>query len=55
MKEYTVAVEIKVYAEVSVFAESAEEAENAAWDMATLDDAYNWEVCDVSVEEEDDE
>lgn len=55
MKEYTVAVEMKAYAEVSVFAESVEEAENAAWDMVTLDDAYDWEVCDVSVEDDEDE
>ena len=53
MKEYVVKVEMKAYAEIRVFAESVEEAENAAWDMATPDDAYDWEVYDVSVEDED--
>ena len=53
MKEYVVEVEMKAYAEIRVFAESVEEAENAAWDMATPDDVDDWEVYDVSVEDED--
>lgn len=53
MKEYVVEVEMKAYAEIRVFAESVEEAENAAWDMATLDDVDDWEVYDASVEDED--
>ena len=55
MKEYVVEVEIKAYAHILVFAESVEEAENAAWDMATLDDVDDWEVYDVSVEDDEDE
>lgn len=51
MKEYVVEVEMKAWASIHVFAESAEEAEDAAWDMATLDDADDWSVCDVYVED----
>lgn len=53
MKEYTVEVEMRAYAEISVFAENAEAAEDAAWDMVSVNDAYDWEVYDVSVEDED--
>lgn len=53
MKEYVVEVEMKAWASIHVFAESAEEAEDAAWDTATLDDADDWEVFDVSVEDEE--
>lgn len=53
MKEYVVEVEMKAWASIHVFAESAEEAEDAAWGMATLDDADDWAVYDVSVEGDD--
>lgn len=55
MKEYVVEVEMKAWASIHVFAESAEEAENAAWDMATLDDADDWTVFDVWVEDDGEE
>lgn len=44
MKEYTVEVEIRAWAEVSVVARNEEEATEAACDMVDLDDAYDWEI-----------
>lgn len=44
MKEYTVEVEIRAWAKVSVVARSEEEAIEAACDMVDLDDAYDWEI-----------
>lgn len=44
MKEYTVEVEIRSWAEISVVARSKEEAIDAACDMVCLDDAYDWEI-----------
>lgn len=43
MKEYTVEVEIRAWAKVSVVAQNEEEAIEAACDMVDLDDAYAWE------------
>ena len=44
MKEYTVEVEIRAWAKISVVAQDEEEAIEAACDMVDLDDAYNWEI-----------
>ena len=46
MKEYTVEVEIRAWAEVSVVARNEEEAIDAACDMVDLDDVYDydWEI-----------
>ena len=44
MKEYTVEVEIRAWAEVVVVARNGEEAIEAACDMVDLDDAYDWEI-----------
>lgn len=44
MKEYTVEVEIRAWAEVSVVARNEEEAIEAVCDMVDLDDAYDWEI-----------
>lgn len=44
MKEYTVEVEIRAWAKVSVVARNEEGAIDAAYDMADLDDAYDWEI-----------
>lgn len=44
MKEYTVEVEIRAWAKVSVVARNEEEAIEAACDMADLDDVYDWEI-----------
>lgn len=44
MKEYTVEVEIRAWAKVSVVAQNGEEAIEAACDMVDLDDAYDWEI-----------
>lgn len=44
MKEYTVEVEIRAWAEVSVVARNGEEAVEAACDMVDLDDAHDWEI-----------
>ena len=44
MKEYTVEVEIRAWAKVSVVARNEEEATEAACDMADLDDVYDWEI-----------
>ena len=46
MKEYTVEVEIRSCAEISVVARSEEEAIEAACDMVNLDDVYDydWEI-----------
>lgn len=43
MKEYTVEVEIRAWARISVVAQNEEEAIEAACDMADLDDVYAWE------------
>lgn len=44
MKEYTVEVEIRAWAKISVVARNEEEATDAACDMVDLDDAYDWEI-----------
>ena len=44
MKEYTVEVEIRAWAKVSVVARNEEEAIEAACDMIDLDDVYDWEI-----------
>lgn len=44
MKEYTVEVEIRAWAKVSVVARNGEEAIEAACDMVDLDDVYDWEI-----------
>lgn len=44
MKEYTVEVEIRAWAKVSVVARNVEEAIEAACDMADLNDVYAWEI-----------
>lgn len=44
MKEYTVEVEIRAWAKVSVVARNEEEATEAACDMVDLDDVYDWEI-----------
>lgn len=44
MKEYTVEVEIRAWAKVSVVAQNGEEAIEAACDMVDLDDVYDWEI-----------
>lgn len=49
MKEYTVEVEIRAWAEVSVVARNGEEAIDAACDMVDLDDAYDWEIEEAEV------
>lgn len=43
MKEYTVEVEIRAWAKISVVARNGEEAVDAACDMVDLDDVYAWE------------
>lgn len=49
MKEYTVEVEIRAWAKVSVVARNGEEAIEAAYDMIDLDDVYDWEIEGVEV------
>lgn len=44
MKEYTVEVEIRAWAKISVVARNEEEAIEAVYDMVDLDDAYDWEI-----------
>lgn len=44
MKEYTVEVEIRAWAKVSVVARNGEEAVEATCDMVDLDDVYDWEI-----------
>ena len=44
MKEYTVEVEIRAWAKISVVARNGEEAIDAACDMVDLDDVYDWEI-----------
>lgn len=44
MKEYTVEVEIRAWAKISVVARNGEEAIEAACDMVDLDDVYDWEI-----------
>ena len=44
MKEYTVEIEIRAWAEVSVVARNGEEAIEAACDMADLYDVHDWEI-----------
>lgn len=44
MKEYTVEVEIRAWAKVSVVARNGEEAIEAACDMVDLDDVYDWGI-----------
>ncbi len=49
MKEYTVEVEIRAWAKVSVVAQNGEEAIEAACDMVDLDDVYDWEIEEMEV------
>lgn len=49
MEEYTVEVEIRAWAKVSVVARNGEEAIEAAYDMVDLDDAYDWEIEEAEV------
>lgn len=49
MKEYTVEVEIRAWAKISVVARNEEEAIEAACDMVDLDDAYYWEIEEAEV------
>lgn len=49
MKEYTVEVEIRAWAKVSVVARNGEEAIEAVCDIVDLDDAYDWEIEGVEV------
>lgn len=51
MKEYTVEVEIRAWAKVSVVARNREEAIEAACDMVDLDDVYDydWEIEEAEV------
>lgn len=44
MKEYTVEVEIRAWAKVSVVARNKEDAVDAACDIVDLDDTYNWVI-----------
>lgn len=44
MKEYTVEVEIRAWAKISVVARNEEEAIEVACDMVDLDDVYDWEI-----------
>lgn len=44
MKEYTVEVEIRAWAKISVVAQNKEDAVDAACDMVDLDDVYDWEI-----------
>ena len=44
MKEYTVEVEIRAWAKISVVARNGEEAIDAVYDMVDLDDVYDWEI-----------
>ena len=44
MKEYTVEVEIRAWAEVSVVARNREEAIEAVCDMDNLKNVYDWEI-----------
>ena len=44
MKEYTVEVEIRAWAKVSIAARNGKEAIEAAYDMVDLDDVYDWEI-----------
>lgn len=44
MKEYTVEVEIRAWAKISVVAQNEEEAIEATCDMVDLDDVYAWEI-----------
>lgn len=49
MKEYTVEVEIRGRAKVSVVAQNGEEAIDAACDMVDLDNIYDWKIDEVEI------
>lgn len=51
MKEYTVEVEIRGWAKVSVVARNKEEALDAACDMVNLDNLYDWEIDEAEIVE----
>lgn len=53
MKEYLVEVALSAWAKVIVIAQDEEEAIAKAYDVADLDDVYDWEIDAAEVEDDD--